>query len=429
MNIMNVLFKSRTAKNASWLIAGKIVQMILAFFIGLITARYLGPSNYGLIGYGTTYVTFFSSLCSLGINSVLVKELVDNHEKSGEIIGTTLALKAIASFASVIMIFGIVSIIDKNDSVAIVVTMLCSIGVFFNIFDTLNYWFQSRFQSKYSAIAILVGYLATSIYRIVLLILKKPVQYFALASAVDYLFVGLILILFYIKNKGNKLAFSLQYSKELLGKSWHFILPNIMVAIYSQTDKFMLKQMINETELGYYNAALTICNMWVFVLNAIIDSFYPSIMGLHKEGKESLYIKRNKQLYAIVFYLSIFVATIICLFATIIVRILYGDLYLPAITPLRVVVFYSSFAFLGVARNAWIVAEEKQKYLIWIYVFSTSFNIILNILLIPIYGAVGAAIASLVSQVLSTFVVPFILKPFRKNTKLMVEAILLRDVF
>ncbi len=201
-----------------------------------------------------------------------------------------------------------------------------------------------------------------------------------------------------------------------------------MVSIYGQTDKLMLKQMINEAEIGYYSTALTLCSMWCFILSAVIDSAYPSIMEAAKAQNESLFQRRNVQLYAIVFYLSVFVSLCFTVLARPLISIMYGASYFPAAAPLRIVTWYTAFSYLGVARNAWIVSKERQKYLFGIYASSAVANVILNYLLIPSMGASGAAIASLIAQVLTTLVVPFFMKDMRENSMLILDAILLKGI-
>lgn len=421
------LFRSASVKNAGWLVFGRIGQMVISLVVGLLTARYLGPANYGLINYATAYTAFFMAFCTLGINSVLVKEFIDNPREEGKIIGSTLLLRGISSVLSAIIIVCLVSILDAGERTTIVVTALCSIGLVFNVFETFNYWFQSRLQSKVTAIVLLVGYIFTSIYKVVLLILQMSVEFFAFSTSLDYIIVGILLLLCYKKYGGGRLRFSKSTSTRILSKSVHFILPSVMVTIYGYVDKFMLKQMLSETEVGYYATATAVCGMWSFVLTAIIDSMYPSIMEAHKNDT-TLYEKKNRQLYAIVFYFAVAVSTVFCLFGRYIVLLLYGEKYMPAVAPLRVVTWYTAFSYLGVARNAWIVCEDRQRYLKYIYVFAAICNVILNCIFIPLWGATGAAAASLITQMLTTIVVPFFIKNLRHNSIMMIEGILFRGI-
>lgn len=418
---------NKVARNAGWLICGKIFQMLINFVVGLITARYLGPSNYGLINYAGAYTAFFASFCTLGINSVIVKEFVDNPDKTGEIIGTTLGLRTLSSFLSALSIIGISFVVDAGEPTTIWVVALCSVGVIFQVFDTFNYWFQSKLQSKTTAIVTLIAYVITALYKVILLIYKKPVTYFAFSTSMDYICVAILLLICYKKYNGGRLSFSKDYGKALLKKSIHFILPGLMVAIYGQTDKIMLKHMISDSEIGYYSTAVSLCSTWCFVLSAIIDSLYPPIMESFKVNKEE-FDRKNKILYAIIFYLSIFVSVLFTVFASIIIKLLYGVDYMGAISPLRVITWYTAFSYLGAARNAWIVCMDKQKYLKYLYLASALVNVGLNFLFIPILGATGAAIASLISQISTVFIVPFFMKDLRENSLLMVQAILFKGL-
>ncbi len=424
--IANVL-NNRVVKNAGWLIFGKIAQMCINLFVGLLTARYLGPSNFGVINYGSAYTAFFLNLCTLGINSVLVKEFVDYPNEEGKIIGTTLGLKGVASVLSAISIMLISSFIDANEPTTILVVSLCSIGLLFNILDTFNYWFQSKLQSKVTAMASLMAFAVTAAYKVYLMVTNKSVVYFAFATSIDYMCIGVLLILAYNRYKGSQLCFSWEYGKKLLKSSTPFIIPGLMVAIYGQTDKMMLKQMISDAEIGYYSTAVSICTMWCFILSAIIDSMFPIIMEAYNENKNN-FIHKNKLLYAIIFYCCILASVFITVFAKIIVKILYGDAYLPTVNPLRIITWYTAFSYLGLARNAWIVCENKQKYLTPVYASAALANVILNLIFIPLYGASGAAVASLIAQILTTVVLPFMIPALKENSKLMIEAILFKGV-
>ncbi len=415
------LFKNATVKNAGWLIFGKVAQMAISLVVGLITARFLGPSNYGLIKYAGAYTAFFMAFCTLGINSVLVKEFVDNPDEEGEIIGSTLLMRALSSFLSAGVIVCLVFFLDYGEKTTIIVTALCSLGLVFNIFETFNYYFQSKLKSKVTAVVTLAAYIITSVYKIVLLALGKEVEWFAFATVLDYMCLGVMLYICYKKQGGKKLCYSNQIAKRILKKSVYFILPGLMVAIYGYSDKLMLKQMLSEAEVGYYSTATDICSMWCFVLAAIIDSMYPSIMEAHKTDK-LLYEKRNRRLYAIVFYVSVAVSVLFCIFGELAVSILYGKEFMPAVGPLKVITWYTAFSYLGVARNAWIVCENKGKYLKYIYITAAVSNILLNLVFIPLWDATGAAVASLITQII-TIVAPFFIKDIRRNSVLMLEAI------
>ena len=421
------LLSNRTVKNAGWLIAGRVVHMVLNFVIGLLTARCLGPSNYGLINYAGAYVTFFTAFCTLGINAVIVKNLIDHPDEEGETVGTTIVLRLISSILSLVVIIGIVAVIDRDEPLAVVVVALYCISLAFQVFDTFSFWFQSKLLSKYYAIATMISFTIASLYRMVLLLNGSTVEYFAVANSVDYCIMAIMLYVFYRMQHGPKLSFSIRKSKELLKVSVSYILSGLMVAIYGATDKIMLKQMLSEADVGYYSLSLSISVMWTFLLSSVIDSMKPTIMRYHNEDKE-LYVKHNRLLYAIVFYVSLAASLVITVAAPLVVNILYGEEFSPATGSLRIVVWYVAFSYLGVARDTWVVCEGKQKYLKYIYFSSALINVALNFALIPIIGVEGASIATVVTQISTVFVIPLFIKDFRPNIKLLTEAIMLKGL-
>ncbi|MBE6678507.1 MAG: flippase [Ruminococcaceae bacterium] len=416
------------AKNAGWLIGGRVAQMLLSLIVGILSARYLGPGNYGVLRYGTAWITFFCAFSNLGINSVIVKELLDKPKEEGKTLGTALTLRFASGVLSSVIVIGCALVINYNEPVTIAVVALQSLGLVFNTFELINYWFQSKYKSKVTAIATLIAYAVASAYKLVLLAMGKDVRWFAFATSVDYIALALALWFAYKKNKGPSLGFSLGRAKEILGKSYHYILSSVMVAAYTQTDKVMLKEMLDDAEVGYYSAASSVCSMWVFVLAAIIDSMYPTILKLHSSDKGE-YEKKNKQLYAVVFYVSCAVSVFFFLFGDFAIQILYGSSYSSASGALKIVTWYTAFSYLGVARNAWIVSEGKQKYLKYMYLGAAIVNVLLNLLFIPYMGASGAALASLITQISTSILLPMCFKEMRPNAKLMIDAILLRGVF
>ena len=418
---------NKTVKNAGWIVGGRLVDKVLAFVVGILTARYLGPGNYGLIGYVTAYVTFFASLCNLGINSVIIKNFVDHPEEEGITIGTTLVLRGVSSLLSALMIVGIVFLVDKGDPVTVAVAALSSVGLLFQVFDTLKKWFQNRLQSKYVAIATTIAYLTMSGYKIFLLATGKSVQWFAIATSVEHLVVAAFLLAVYKKKGGPAFRFSLPKARQLLSVSGSYILAGLMASVYASTDRLMLKQMLGESSVGYYTVAVSLSTMWVFVLEALIDSMYPSVIRSYDQG-QTAFQKSNRQLYALVLYGALGVSAVICLLAKPIVGILYGDAYLPTVNPLRIVVWYTAFSYLGVARNAWMVCENKQKYLKWLYLSAAVINVGLNWMMIPVMGASGAALASLITQIATTVFLPLLIPALRPNAKLMIEAACLKKI-
>ena len=266
-----------------------------------------------------------------------------------------------------------------------------------------------------------------AIYMVILLIYKKNVLWFSIASSIEYLILAISLYIMYKKKQGQKLKVNQSLIKRLLSESYHFIISGMMISIYNSTDRFMLKQMLSESDVAYYTTAVTISGLCTFLLSAIIQSLTPVIIE-SKNKNNDLYEKRNKELYAIVFYISTIISLFIAIFSKIIINTLYGESYLPATIPLIILTWYTAFSYLGVARDPWIVCEKKQNYSKYIYIIAAFVNIIINYALIPIWGASGAAFASLVTQIGTVLIFPLLYRDLRPNVKLIFEAIFLKNI-
>lgn len=421
--------KNRFIKNTGWLVGGKVFQMLISLVITSITARYLGPNNYGLMNYTNAYISFFSSLCTLGLNGIIVKELVSNRENEGEILGTALIMRLVCSMISMISIYFLLLNINNSNKELVMVGMLQSISILFSSFDVINFWYQSNLQSKYTTIIQSIAYVVMSIYRVIILILGKNVSWFAFAVSLDTIVVALILIYSYKinKNQGQNLRFSKQWVKRLLKQSYPLIISGIMVTIYGQMDKIMIGQILDNKQVGLYSTAIAITGLWSFIPIAFIDSAHPIIME-QKNINQTMYIKRLKQLYAFIIWLSFIYAFFMMIFSKYIILILYGKDYLDAQGALSITVWYCAFSYLGAAKNIWIVCENKMKYELFFTLVGATSNIVLNLVLIPTFGINGAAIATLCTQIITNFLIMFVFKETRDNAKLVLSSFFLKDV-
>lgn len=413
---------NKVAKNATWIIACRVIQAVFALIINMLTARYLGPSNFGLITYASSLVAFVVPVMNLGFSAILVQEVVNNPEREGKTLGTSLLLSLCSSVLCIIGVLAFAFIANHDEPVTIMVCLLYSFILIFQALDLMQYWFQAKFLSKYTSIVSLCAYLIVSAYKIYLLVTAKSVYWFAISNAFDYALISISIIIIYHKLGGQRLSFSKDLGFKLFAKSKHYILSAMMVTIFAQTDKIMIKLMIDEAATGYYGAAVACAGMTSFVFTAIIDSFRPSIF----EGQmisDDVYKYRLTMLYSIIIYTSIAQSFIMTIFAKLIIHILYGAAFIPATNALRIVVWYTTFSYLGAVRNIWILANNLQKYLWVINLMGAGANIILNAILIPILGINGAAIASLITQFFTNVLVGYIITPIRPNNEIMLQAL------
>ena len=413
---------NKVAKNAVWIIGGKIAQALLALVINMLSARYLGPSNFGMITYAASLVAFALPVMQLGFDATLVQEIVEKPELEGQYLGPAILLNFVSSIFWVISVALFVWGVNSGERETFIVCLLYSFVLPFQALDQIVYWYQAKLRSKYTSIIGLIAYIIVSAYKIFLLVEKKSIYWFAISNAFDYALIAIAAFVLYQILGGKKMTFSLSIGKEMFKKSKYYIFPAMMVTIFAQTDKLMIKMMIDETATGYYGAAVSCAGLSGFVFTAIIDSFRPAIF----EGKnidENIFRKRLAMLYSVTIYLSLIQSAIMTMLSKYVVDILYGKEYLPAVNALRIIVWYTTFSYLGAIRNIWMLANKQQKYLWKINLIGAIANVAMNLILIPILGINGAAIASLLTQLFTNVVVGYVIKPIRPNNDIMLESL------
>jgi O-antigen/teichoic acid export membrane protein len=412
----------RVARNAAWIIACRLVQALMGLVVGALTARYLGPSNFGSINYAASLTAFIAPMLYLGLNATLVHELVTREGREGEVLGTSLFIGSLASVICFIGVCAFAFFVNASEQEIVLVCCLYSVGLLFQATDLLQFWFQKNLQSKYYAVAMLIAYTAVSAYRVILLVTNKSVYWFAATAIIDHGVVAVILLVAYRRKGGAKFSVSKAVAKAMFAKSKHYILPALMVSIFAQTDKLMLQWMIGREVVAYYTAAVTICGLSSFVCAAIIDSFRPVIFE-NKTKSDTACEGSVTQLYSVIIYVSLAQCIGIALLAGVLVQVLYGAAYAPATPVVLVLVWYSGFSYLGAVRDIWLLSENKQKLLWKINLCGVLLNIALNLLLIPVWGTLGAAAASLMTQVFTNVLLGFVFQSIRRNNTLMARGL------
>ena len=413
---------NKAINNASWIVACRVAQSLLQLVVGMLCARYLGPSNYGLINYAASVAAFAMPLMRLGFNATLVHEFVETPEKEGEIMGTSLVLNVSSAFLCIVMVSIFSLAANFDDRTTILVCVLYSLSLLFAAVEMIQYWYQYKLLAKYSSIVMFFAYVFVSAYRVFLLVFGKSVYWFAVTNALDYAIIGFALMFIYFKKGGAKFSFSKIRAKEMISKSKHYILSSLMVVLFQSTDHIMLTAIKGTVENGFYTAAITCAGVLQFAYTAVIDSFRPIILTSKKENSKD-YKKLVSSLYSVVVYTAFIQSLIFSIFSPMIIRILYGEGYNESVSVLRILVWYIAFSYMGSVRNVWILAEQKQKYLWIINLSGAIFNIILNAIIIPYFGACGAALASLMTQIFANFVLGFIINPIKENNSLLLQGL------
>lgn len=419
---MAELTSKKALNNFIWIIASKVIQSVLGLVISALTARYLGTANYGLINYVASLVNFVFPIAQLGLSAIIVQEIIASREKEGEVLGSAIVLSFISSALCYIGILIFTFVVNAGERETLICCAIYGISLFFQALQLINYWFQAVLLSKYVSILSIIAYVVVSGYKIFLLICKADVYWFALSYSIDYGIIAVGGLLYFKKITGKTVGLNKDICKKLLNKGKYFILSGIMVTIFGQTDKIMLKLMIDDSATGVYAAAMTCAGLTSFVYAAIIDSVRPIILE-SKLTSEQAFEKNTIFMFSIIVYMSLFIGVCMCIFSDLIIRILYGEDFMAASNVLKVMAWGPLFSYLGVGRDIWLVANNQHSK-VWILNLSGAvMNIVLNVFFIRYYEIMGAAVASLISKAFTYFVLVAIIKPVSRCGYLMMQSV------
>jgi O-antigen/teichoic acid export membrane protein len=384
-------------KNTSWLFLGKIVSLAVSFITSIYVIRHLGPSNYGLLTFSVSFVALFSFIATLGIDSVLYRELAKDLSKKNELIGTALFLKITASILAMLCIFaGMYTL--QTDALTKFLIFINSFSLFFSSFVVIGYYFQAKVQAQYQAIPLIVVTVILNILKVLVIFYNKGIIYFALVLALEYILYALFNFYYYTRSGNSIFDFTVKkdVAIALLRDSWPLMLSTAFIIIYTRIDQVMLKFITNDFNVGVYDAAAKISEVWYFIPALIIGSIFPAIIN-SKKVSEEFFKARMIKLYSLLFYMSLLAAFPITLFSHFIINTIYGAAFISAAGVLSIYVWAGIPVFLTMALNTYLLAENKNIVSFTGSIIGMVVNVALNLWLIPLYGIYGAATATLIS--------------------------------
>jgi len=392
--------------NTGWLFADRILRMGIGLFVMIRVARYLGVEQFGVFNYASAFVALFGIISTLGLPSLVVRNLIQSPEQKEHILGTTFWLQLLGGFLTSILTVTCILIFKPDDPLIInLVAILASISIF-QSFDTIDLWFQSQVKSKYTVLAKNTAFVIVAIIKINLINLYAPLLAFAWATLAEFIIGAVGLIIAY-QWQGYSLKlwrFSLSLAKKLLQESWPFILTSLSVIIYMKIDQIMIGSMVGAKALGLYSSATRISEVWYFIPTTIVSSVAPSIYHAKKEGNESVYYQRITQLLRLLNFIAVGIAIPMTFFSRIFITFLFGNDYAEASSILSIHIWASLFIFMSVATSVWFTAEGLTHLFFRATFFGAIINIVLNFWLIPAYSGLGAAISTIISYGIALFI-------------------------
>lgn len=423
LKILNNKSAKSIILNSIWLLFEKVGVLAIALFTNILIARHLGVSDFGNLNYALAMVAIFTPLTYLGLNSIVIRELVKNPENKDLWLGSAFLLKIVGSVVVFFIFLFFSGFFIKDKNVVNLATILAASSIF-ESFGVISFWYLSRSKAKYFSLASMFAVLASSLVKVLFVVLDKPLIWFGFAAASQVVFLSLLLIVFYRYHQGKIFSWRARYnvSLRLLSQSWPLALSSVFALIYLKIDQVMLGQMHEASELGLYAAAARLSEIWYVLPTALATAVFPTFVKKIESNRAEYYSMLEK-LYRIVFFLSLCVVIPIALISEPIIGFLYGDTFKSAGSILSIHIWACPAMFLGAIYAKALIVEGLAKYSLLRDVIGGVINVLLNLYLIPLYGGKGAAIATVLAYTIASYIVPFSFKATRRSGILMTKAV------
>lgn len=427
--------KKKVVRNLLWAVTGKIVTLLGSLLVGIFVARYLGPEQYGLMNYVVSYVALFQVFASFGLDNIEIREEAKckgtgeygrtPSTEANTILGTAFGLKLV--FAAVTMVLVIVTAwIFEADTFTKWMITLYSLSMIMQTFSVIRNYFTSIVWNEYIVKTEISRTLIGAGIKVVLLLLHAPLVWFIVATLFDTVLIAGGYLLSYRKKIASPQLwmFNKTTAKYLIKEAFPLLLSGAAVVIYQRIDQVMIGNMIDKEAVGYYAVSESIAGIVVFVPTILSQTIMPILIQLHNTNPIQ-YTQKAQSFMDITIWLCVIICGCISLCAPILIRILYGKQYLPSILLLQICVFkIIGYAYAQVSA-ALILTEGKQGPIAIRNVLGCISAISLNLLFLPRYSVVGAAVASVITSVITGYLAHLFIPQYFEIFKMQTRSLLL----
>ena len=394
----------KLAINSVWLTVDNILRVIVGFFVGVWVARYLGPDDFGRWNYALSYISIFAVLIGSSLNNVVVRELIKSPENRDKILGSSFVLKVYGAIIAFILSVASIYLFSSQGNLIKIMVLIVAAGTIFQSFEVVSYLFESKVESSYAVAARSIAFIFSSLLKIFFIMKGYPVIWFAVTSALEIIICAAAYVAVYrvAKEKILLWRYDKKTARQILIAGLPLILAGIVSIVYSKVDKILVGSIISQAALGNYSVGTMLTDSWSFIATAVTISVYPSII-YSKLNSVTLYESRMKKLYSLMIIMAVIMCLPISIFSHQIISLLYGSRFDSAAVVLSIYVWTAVPAFLDVAGQKWLYAENLQKYLPVKSLIGSVVSIVLNLIFIPRFGIIAAAFTALLSISIATY--------------------------
>ncbi|WP_266364919.1 flippase [Tellurirhabdus rosea] len=402
-------------KNTAWILFDRIFRMTSSLIVGLWLAQYFGPEKYGLWSYAFLIPSILTPIVNLGLTNIIINKVGYLHQNERKkllltsfILRLTLAIIAYTFLNSLI-------IWAEKDVLLKTLILYTSSNLLVIPFEVIDLHFQTTNNAVKSIKAKSSAFIVGTAIKLYFLLNGAGIESFAYTIIIENILSVTLLIINYLEEKRSKVEFNFQpeFAKNLLKDSFPIMISELLIYLYMRLDQYMIKYLSGNEELGLYSAAQKLSESWYFIAGALTTSFLPNIISQWNSNKELFYSKYQKLLNSLAI-IAIMISIIVSLSSPIIENIIFRGKFNGVGLILSIHIWTGIPVFLGVGSNTLFILNNLQKSILVRSFFGIAINLSLNLLLIPHFGAVGASIATLCSQIFTSYVINYLYKNTRE---------------
>lgn len=415
--------QKKVFRNVMWALVGKIVGMLGALFVGVLVGRYLGPKNYGLMQYVISYVVIFEILSRFGLTNITIRELSRHPEQKNAILGTCFCLRL---FFALVAYLGMLAslLIRREDAWTIRMIMVYGTCLLIYPFEIIPEYFTSIVRNEFVVKSQILRTCIGMSIKLVLLYVKAPLECFILAATFDFYLLTGGFIRSYQRHVGRLRDWTRDFRRVpfLVSESFPVLLSGAAVIIYQRINVLMLKNMLDESSAGYFATAGTFLSVVLFLPTVLVQSISPLLVRV-RERNQARYELLSMRMIGGVTWIAMFMSIGIALTAQQLVLFTYGQKFLPAVPVLQILIWKTVGQALATSGAQVLIVEGLQKWAAIKHGIACVVCIIANWLLIPRYGAIGSAWATILAIATSVFLGNYIIPSYRHVLRLQVRAV------
>jgi PST family polysaccharide transporter len=390
--------------NAGWLLAEKAVRLLVGVAVSAWVARYLGPDRFGALSYAFALVALIAVVANAGLDAIVVREIARDPARREAVLGSAFAIKLAGAGLGVAAALGAALLLREPGDALPWLVLPAALVLAFQAFDTVDLWFQSQLKARQAVLARNAAFLLIVAFKAALVLAAAPLWAFAWAALLEAALTAAALALAYRLNGERLRAWRVEAPRvgALLREGWPLMAAGLMVAIYMRIDQVMLGAMAGAEAVGVYSAAVFLSEPWYLIPMAVVGSAAPAL-ARWRDADPALYERRLVQLFRGLLIAALAIALVVSLGSDLLVRLVFGERFSAAAPVLAVHAWAAIFVALGVASSQFLVLEGLARVSLHRTLAGAVLNVVLNLLWIPKYGALGCAWATLLSSATATF--------------------------